>query len=130
MEAKCLIPLLPVAILGCVARFGLACQDSSVYIYIYIYWLRFARKPLYRHIYMYMGHIRPIQALHTYIYMPYICLLPSFACEYALCPLHIPFWHVASFRPTSSTLVSRTKHYVELQNNSNVQLSTPKYVWN
>ena len=65
---------------------------------IYIYWLRFARKPLYHHIYMYMGHIRPIQALHTYICMPYICLLHSFACEYALCPLHIPFWHVASFR--------------------------------
>ena len=27
-------------------------------VYIYIYWLRFACKPLYRHIYMYMGHIR------------------------------------------------------------------------
>ena len=50
---------------------------------------------------MYMGHIRPIQALHTYIWIPYICWLPSFGCEYALCPLHIPLWHVASFRPTS-----------------------------
>ena len=81
------------------ARFGLARQDSSVC--IYIYWLRFVRKPLYRHIYMYMGHTRPIQTLYIYICMPYICLLHSFACEYALCPLHIPFWHVASFRPTS-----------------------------
>ena len=66
-----------------------------------MYWLRFVRKPLYRHIYMYMGYIRPIQALHTYICMLYICLLPSFGCGYALYPLHIPFWHVASFRPTS-----------------------------
>ena len=69
-----------------------------------IYWLRFARKPLYRHIYIYMGHLRPIQVLHTYIWIPYICWLPSFGCEYALCPLHIPFWHVASFRPTSALL--------------------------
>ena len=64
--------------------------------YIYIYWLRFACKPLYWYIYMYMGHIRPFQALYTYIWMPYICFLPSFGCEYALYHLNILFCHAAS----------------------------------
>ena len=81
-------------------------------IYIYIYCLGFARKPRYRHIYMYMGHIRPIQALHTYIRMPYICFLPSFACEYALCHLHIPFWHVAGL--SSYITLSYLNHSVPL----------------
>ena len=84
------------------ARFGLARQDSSVciyihiYIYIYIYWFFFVHKPLYHHIYIYMGYISPIQALYTYIWIPYILLLPLFGCEYTLCHLHIPFQHVAS----------------------------------
>ena len=94
MEAKCH------SIASCI-HIGLRGLDLALRakiqacIYIYI-GSALMRKPLYRHIYMYMGHIRPIQALHTYICMPYICFLPSFACEYALCPLHIPFWHVAS----------------------------------
>ena len=45
--------------------------------------------------------MRPIQALHTYIWIPYICFLASFGCDYALCPLHIPFGMLQACRPTS-----------------------------
>ena len=64
--------------------------------YIYIYWLHFAHKPLYQYIYMYMGHTSPIQALHTYIWIPYICFLLSFGCEYAFIICIYAFVHVAS----------------------------------
>ena len=95
MEAKGHIPQLPVAILGCASQIQ-PCAPRFKHVYIYISWLCFVCKPLYWSICLYMGHICPIQALHTYTWMPYICLLASFGCEYALCPLHISFWHVAS----------------------------------
>ena len=51
-------------------------NSSLIYIYIYIYtlWLRFVHKHLNHYIYMYMGHIHPIKALDTYIWVPYICI--------------------------------------------------------
>ena len=95
MEAKGHVLQFPVAILGCAGQIW-PCTPRFKHVYIYIYWLRFVHKPLFRYIYMYMGHIRPIQALNTYIWIPYIYLMSSFGCEYTLCHLYIPFQHVAS----------------------------------
>ena len=59
------------------------------------------RKPLYRYIYMYMGYIRPIQVFQTYIWMLYICFLPSFGCDMhcVLCIYH--FGMLQACCPTS-----------------------------
>ena len=58
-------------------------------------------KRLNHYLYVYVGHICPIQALHTYMWVPYICLKLSFGCFHLLCILHIAFWHVARCYPTS-----------------------------
>ena len=54
-------------------RLDLALRTKTqAYIYISV------RKPLYWHIYIYMGYISPIQALHTYIYGCYIYMSSAF----------------------------------------------------
>ena len=85
------------------ARFSLSRQDLSVCIYILA--PLGAQASIWAYIYMYMGHIHPIQALHTYIWIPYhiyvFCLHLDVNIHYVIC-IYL-FGMLQACRPTSNT---------------------------